>query len=907
MASDTPPDDTPPDPNPLDTTSPKGGSYGGPYNPTDLDPNVRATMIGSRWTTEAGGLIPETQLTYYFSTSADDYTAIASYPSAAMVTNGAFSALSGPQVQAVMTALNQIQSYTRLSFAPADSGLAADAALRFANSTQARTSESRFPSWPNNYYTNDARDSGDTFLGPTGQISADWTTYFGTFEFSTIEHEIGHALGLKHGHDTSGNGALSADRNDLEFSIMTYASYLGADPGAGSTVDTGSMPRTFMMYDIAALQAYYGANWDRVGTAVTWSWNPTTGAEMIGGAAAPDIGATSTGKIFSTVWTQGAIATYDLSDFTADQVDDMRPGAWLMFSPDQLAVLNFNDPDTKAQGNVYNALLYGGDTGSEISNLNSGSGNDRIDGNDLANVVHANGGNDWMRGWAGDDALYGEGGDDTLIGEDGSDDLIGGLGDDSYVITSSGASIIEIAGEGIDSALIAVDGYTVGAYVDIAYLGVGVSVLTGNDTGMSLFARDGQAATITGGSGNDAIYGADGADVLNGGAGDDYLRGRSGNDTLRGGAHDDVLIGEDGSDTLIGGTGNDFYIVTSVGSTIVELPGEGTDSALIAVDGYTVGAYVDIAYLGVGVSVLTGNDTGMSLFARDGQAATITGGSGADWLYGANQTDVLKGGAGDDYLRGRAGNDTLEGGADNDTLIGEDGSDTLIGGTGDDFYIVTSVGSTIVEQPGEGIDSALIAIDGYTVGDNVEVAYLGAGVSTVTGNNTDMTILAREGQGATIIGGSGGDILLGADQADFLRGGQGSDVLEGGAGNDTYAFARGDGNDRMHASASTGSDTVAFDAGTAYDQLWFARSVNDLVISVIGEDQSLTVDGWYASPDNRFASIGAGDGYTATASAVDLLVQAMSAFTPPPLGQTTLPAELAADLAPALAANWHHA
>src|SRR4051794_6083985 len=314
-----PGDDTEPEPPVIDNTTPKGRSYGGAYNPTDLDPNVRATMIGARWTTVAGGSVPVTSLTYYFPTSAGAYTDVGNYPAATMVSNGAFAVLDALQQEAVKLALDQIASYTNLTFTPAASGTAVDAALRFANSTQARTSESRFPSWPTNYVNYDAREAGDTFLGPTGQLDPNWTTYLGTFRFSTIEHEIGHALGLKHGHDTRGNGALSADRNDLEFSIMTYASYIGANTGAGNVVATGSMPQAFMMYDIAALQAYYGANWGRLGNALTWSWDSTTGQEKIGNAPAPNMGATSTGKIFSTVWTQGAIATYDLSNFSTDQ------------------------------------------------------------------------------------------------------------------------------------------------------------------------------------------------------------------------------------------------------------------------------------------------------------------------------------------------------------------------------------------------------------------------------------------------------------------------------------------------------------------------------------------------------------------------------------------------------------
>jgi hypothetical protein len=55
--------------------------------------------------------------------------------------------------------------------------------------------------------------------------------------------------------------------------------------------------------------------------------------------------------------------------------------------------------------------------------------------------------------------------------------------------------------------------------------------------------------------------------------------------------------------------------------------------------------------------------------------------------------------------------------------------------------------------------------------------------------------------------------------------------------------------------------------------------------------------------NNQFGQIGSGDGFTATA---DLLVQAMAAFSPPPLGETTLPTDLANSLAPTLAANWQH-
>lgn len=78
-------------------------------------------------------------------------------------------------------------------------------------------------------------------------------------------------------------------------------------------------------------------------------------------------------------------------------------------------------------------------------------------------------------------------------------------------------------------------------------------------------------------------------------------------------------------------------------------------------------------------------------------------------------------------------------------------------------------------------------------------------------------------------------------------------------------------------------------------------------MSVIGQDQSVTVTDWYASTNNHVGQVTAGDGYTISNSGVQQLVQAMTAFSQPAAGQTTLPATVASGLAPALTANWQHA
>jgi len=196
---------------------------------------------------------------------------------------------------------------------------------------------------------------------------------------------------------------------------------------------------------------------------------------------------------------------------------------------------------------------------------------------------------------------------------------------------------------------------------------------------------------------------------------------------------------------------------------------------------------------------------------------------------------------------------------------------------------------------------------------------------TVSWQSDDGTIRGRSFLSASIMDGtSAGDTLNGDAKAnvingylgnDTINGGAGDDVLNGGAGNDTlvggqgadeYDFGRSGGQDTINAYDTDGSvDKLVVGTGVGTSQLWFTQSGNDLVMNIVGSSDSVTVQNWYGGANQKLDRIQLANGTYATTSDVEALRSAMSAFNPPPLGQTTLDPTVAQALAPTLAASWH--
>ncbi|TIT85192.1 MAG: hypothetical protein E5W55_32955, partial [Mesorhizobium sp.] len=112
-----------------------------------------------------------------------------------------------------------------------------------------------------------------------------------------------------------------------------------------------------------------------------------------------------------------------------------------------------------------------------------------------------------------------------------------------------------------------------------------------------------------------------------------------------------------------------------------------------------------------------------------------------------------------------------------------------------------------------------------------------------------------------IFGLTGNETLNGDGGNDVLVGGTGNDTLVGGAGNDQYRFRAGDGADTIIESGSfTDNDELDFGTGIDTNELWFAQQGNNLVISVLGTTDKVTISNWFAGPGNVVETIKSGDG-----------------------------------------------
>jgi Ca2+-binding RTX toxin-like protein len=373
-------------------------------------------------------------------------------------------------------------------------------------------------------------------------------------------------------------------------------------------------------------------------------------------------------------------------------------------------IAGFVDIDLSKFANVENVLLAAGAvaaTGNEIDN--------RLVGNIVANALDGGAGNDNLFGVAGNDTLVGGLGNDQLDGGAGIDQMSGGAGDDTYVLDDAGDTVIEIAGEGVD---------TVGSLVDYT-LGANIENLT----------LAGSAAID--GVGNDL------ANLVIGNGNGNVLLGNAGNDTLRGGGGGDTLSGGIGADQMLGEAGDDKYIVDNVGDTVTEGANQGVDAVQSSVT-FTLGANVEHLFLtGKGDINGAGNTLDNDILGNVGNNRLI-GGDGGDVLDGDFGNDTIDGGTGNDIIEGDRGADVMTGGAGADTFLYRIGALAEIGLIGGDTISRFQHGVDKIDLSDILSDFGIGANDAFTggflkidvVGNNTQILF------DQNGGGNDFTTLA---------------------------------------------------------------------------------------------------------------------------------------------------------------------
>ena len=393
----------------------------------------------------------------------------------------------------------------------------------------------------------------------------------------------------------------------------------------------------------------------------------------------------------------------------------------------------------------------------QIENITlTGIGNIYADGNELANMMIGNSGNNDLWGYGGNDTIIGGAGNDRFYdssgpgGSSGADSMVGGLGDDYYEVDNIGDKVIELVGQGIDTVESTIS-------FNLAINGINVE---------NLKLLGAAAINGTGNALNNVITGSGFTNILSGGAG---------NDTLDGGNADDTLNGGLGIDSMVGGAGNDVFIVDNAGDLITELVGAGSGTDRVE---------SSISFSLVDTDGAGANGDNIENLTLTGAALINGTGNALD--------NVITGNSANNSLNGGAGLDTLNGGLGNDTLNGGTGLDDLKGGAGNDVYIVDDAGDVITEAAGaaggtDRVESSVtfdLAINAS--GQAIENLTL-TGTSNINGYGNALNNVISGNSGLNnLFGDAGNDTLSGGAGSDTLDGGTGVDSMVGGLGDDFY-------------------------------------------------------------------------------------------------------------------------
>ncbi|WP_112663699.1 M10 family metallopeptidase [Microvirga flavescens] len=248
-----------------------------------------------------------------------------------------------------------------------------------------KVSEMKIDAYAYAYYPSASTSSGDVWMGPNWNSAKEDVTP-GSYDYLTLIHEIGHALGLKHPFESSDNNASVASKA-YDSNLHTVMSY-SVKPGDMGTADY--YPTTPMYLDLVAIQYLYGRNPQSNAGNTKYTFK-------------------SSQKYWQTIDDASGNDTITYVG-NASCVIDLRPGKFSTLSK----TITFGDGTTTRK-----TVSIGPDT--IIETAIGGNGSDSLIGNSADNTLKGGLGADTLSGGAGSDKLFGGAGKDVLRGGGGSD------------------------------------------------------------------------------------------------------------------------------------------------------------------------------------------------------------------------------------------------------------------------------------------------------------------------------------------------------------------------------------------------------------------------------------------------------------------------------------------------------
>ncbi len=589
---------------------------------------IDSLIGGTKW---GQGLGTGVTLPYSFPLATATYDSSYGQNGNASEWNAGWTALDTTQQLAFESVLSVFSGVANITFVELSDSATSVGEIRIAISQQVDIEGSG--AWA--YLPSSNPSAGDIWLSPDSFLSD--SIVVGSWQFNTLIHELGHAIGLSHPFSSqSGSGASlpqGVDGSDnIFYTVMSYT-----DDPSGNEYSIDRYPETPMLLDIQALQYLYGTNTSHNSGDTTYVF-------------------TSNGKYFETIWDGGGRDSIDYTGSNSGATIDLREGQWsslgrpIVFTNDN-GIQQYNDVRT-----VW--IAYG----TEIEDAKGSKTNDVIYGNDLANELYGYLGIDSISGFGGDDkfvfsldgnaaganhggspGIEGTGDQitftdkwqslDTYNGGDGNDTLWSDASNDAIFLDNGSASPLLISIETIDTrggddvVDLTSNSHT---YGDVSvYTGDGNDVIWSNNGDDHLYGEAGDD-TILGWQGADSILGGSGNDLLEGGQGNDYLDGGSGIDVARyketkdlyaitlSGTSAKVVNNSEGSDSL----DNVERIIFSDANLAVDLHGNAGTTVKILGSVFGANSISNQEYVGIGLNLL---DEGMEYEALMEFALTAAG------------------------------------------------------------------------------------------------------------------------------------------------------------------------------------------------------------------------------------------------------------------------------------------